>query len=291
MNILTKLFVVLLTLTSIILAAGVLTFVNRVAPLQAALKSSQQQYQIAESGRQGLLAALAAKDLQLQSKTKDVDAAVSQAASTVAALGKDIDAKDASLAANTAKIASLEAQLASANASVKAMADQQAVIQNLLVDARKSLDDSQLKLTSSEKLGADQAARIEVLTKQYNFATEQLSDAKSRLDKVSLMAKEAGVNVASVDTYQTTASPTGVNGIIRSRRTINGREYATISIGTRDRVAKGMKFNIMDKASGKFLGQVTIDVVDENESMGHIDADNGNLSSIGAGNEVRSTAI
>lgn len=291
MNILTKLFVVLLTLTSIILAAGVLTFVNRVAPLQAALKSSQQQYQIAESGRQGLLAALAAKDLQLQSKTKDVDAAVAQAASTVAALGKDIDAKDASLAANTAKIASLEAQLASANASVKAMADQQAVIQNLLVDARKSLDDSQLKLTSSEKLGADQAARIEVLTKQYNFATEQLSDAKSRLDKVSLMAKEAGVNVASVDTYQTTASPTGVNGIIRSRRTINGREYATISIGTRDRVAKGMKFNIMDKASGKFLGQVTIDVVDENESMGHIDADNGNLSSIGAGNEVRSTAI
>ncbi|HEY0010276.1 MAG TPA: hypothetical protein VGB55_16255, partial [Tepidisphaeraceae bacterium] len=85
----------------------------------------------------------------------------------------------------------------------------------------------------------------------------------------------------------TRAGAPAINGVIRNRRTIAGKEYATISIGTQDQVSKGMQFNILDKESGQFLGVMKVDVVDANEAMGQITASGGNLAQIKAGNIVR----
>ena len=83
------------------------------------------------------------------------------------------------------------------------------------------------------------------------------------------------------------ASAPAINGVIRSRRTIAGKEYATISIGSQDEVTKGMQFKILDKDSGTFLGMLKVEVIDANEAMGEISAEPQNLAQVKAGDVVK----
>ena len=50
---------------------------------------------------------------------------------------------------------------------------------------------------------------------------------------------------------------------------ISNIPYATISVGTADRVAKGMTFTLID-SQGNFLGYLIVDTVDTNESAGRL---------------------
>ncbi len=74
-----------------------------------------------------------------------------------------------------------------------------------------------------------------------------------------------------------------LRGVIKNKRTINGIEYATISLGSAQNVSKGMRFKVIDGNS--FLGYLTIDNVEPNESVGHLDGPN--LAMVKSGTEVR----
>ena len=73
--------------------------------------------------------------------------------------------------------------------------------------------------------------------------------------------------------------------MIRSTRQIANLPYATISVGSSDNVAKGMEFKVIDRDQGKFLGTLTVDSVEPNESTGHLNGPR--VGDIKPGTEVR----
>ena len=86
---------------------------------------------------------------------------------------------------------------------------------------------------------------------------------RSEIDLLLARVGSVGMNAVPV------RSPK-INGVVTDVRTIAGRPYATISVGSVDSVVKGMQFNVIDRESGNFLGILTVDTVEPNESTGQL---------------------
>src|SRR5205823_4019058 len=148
-----------------------------------------------------------------------------------------------------------------------------------LTDAVKALQDANSKqadqlasLLQSKDQAVTQAAqmsttineltnRLEVTERERRNFAEQLEQERQNTGKLSGAVRDLGGNVDSV---LAGAGPTGrgaprINGVVRDVRTIAGVPYATISVGSADGVTKGMEFKIVDRATGNFLGLLTVD--------------------------------
>jgi hypothetical protein len=74
-----------------------------------------------------------------------------------------------------------------------------------------------------------------------------------------------------------------LRGVIKDTRMINQTLYGTISIGSAQNVQKGMQFKVID--NGSFLGYLTVDTVDTEESVGHMTGPS--LNQVHKGTQVR----
>ena len=64
----------------------------------------------------------------------------------------------------------------------------------------------------------------------------------------------------------TPVPPAPVAGRVTSVDLIGGKKYATINVGTTENVQKGMRFDVINRESGEFLGFLTIDRVEPQRS-------------------------
>lgn len=102
----------------------------------------------------------------------------------------------------------------------------------------------------------------ERLKRQIQALEEQLKAAHAREDGVIRPANPEPAPAAAL------APEIKVKGTIKAQKTINGINYATISLGQKDHLEKGMRFRVMD---GDVLrGYLTIDLVEQDESVGHL---------------------
>jgi hypothetical protein len=62
--------------------------------------------------------------------------------------------------------------------------------------------------------------------------------------------------------------------VVRNTFKVGEVEYATVGLGSADGVSKGTKFNVVDPTGKQFLGYLTIDTVQPNESSGHLTGPN-----------------
>lgn len=290
MSPLTKLFVVLLVLVSIIQTAGIVTFVNKLEPLQTQLANAQ-----ADAKVQMALATTKAADLQaatdqLRAANDAIKAQKNEFNTQLQTYRTTIESRDADIAKLRGDAAVLVSANASQSAALQLSEDSKSKLSDQVLALRKDADERQRE---NIELGA----RLNQITAEKTIAdrdvrhlTEQLTELTSKNGQLGKMLEELGVpqsRIASNDPVRSVISAPAINGVVRSRRTIAGKDYATISIGSADQVTKGMEFKILDKETGAFLGILTVDVLDANEAMGQIVAEPNNLAKIKAGNEVR----
>ena len=287
MSPLTKLFVVLLVLTSTLLTAGVVTFVNKLDPLQKTLELTKTQL----NDKTALLAQRDSDQAALQAQ---YDAAVKAGQDEAAGLRKDLLTLRNTVEDGKSQIATLNNNLAvltaansSQSSALAASEDAKSKLSDQVVALRKDADTRLSQIadlgTRVNKLVAD----LDQTEKARQNLAEQLTQVKSTSDKQAALLKDAGITSAQLATAGTSAGAPSINGVIRSRRSIAGKDYATISIGSQDYVTKGMQFKILDKDTGSFLGVLQVEVIDTNEAMGQIMADPGSLAQIKAGNIVK----
>jgi hypothetical protein len=281
------LFVVLLVLVSVALSAGTITFVNKLDPLQKELANTKTQ--------------LAAKDTLLEkantiaaSSTASIEAARAESANELAAARKSLlDAqgviadRDAQIAKLNNNIAVLTSANSSATTALAASEDAKSKMNEQVATLRKDADDRLRQNADLSQRVSKLVADLDQTEKARRNLAEQLTDASGRADRLGKLLQDNGITTAQLDRAGTGAGAPAINGVIRSRRNIAGKDYATISIGSQDLVAKGMKFNIIDPNSGMFLGLLEVEVVDQNEAMGQITAEPQNLAQIKAGNVVK----
>lgn len=284
MSVLTKIFVILLVVLSLILSAATLTFVARSddyvklnQSLNQNLTDANNSLAEERSKRAGDNAALTSQLAQAISE-RDADRAGRKAADLAnAQLKSDLAAKEGQIATLT--------QLKENDSKVTAgIASRNETLQNRVNEIEQQV----MKLTS--ELGETNRAlttaqqRESFATASAREANEKLVELKNVVDRLSGALRDRGVNPDSV-TGGVAAGAPAINGVVSAKLDIGGVPYAKISVGSDDAVSVGMTFNVVDRTSGTFLGKLTIRQVNPNESIGSLEGPA--INDIKAGNEVR----
>ncbi len=285
MSALTKTFVVLLVVLSLLSAAGFIVFVNQVQNFRAAVNTSN--------------AALA-------QKTADLAAAKNQAQNLlvqVAAAQKETDAAQAENVRltneNATKVAALEAQLATdkteatianvsmtnVTAALNSSEAQRKGLNDGLIASRSELDKANTTLSQDDIAISDLTNKLDVANRKVTDFSEQIAQAKADNDRLSAVVKEHGLDTATASKDYVPSSSVAINGVVRDTRPINGIPYATISVGSAESVTKGMKFHVIDREHAQFLGDLVIDSVDLHEATGRLEGPG--INNVHVGTDVR----
>ena len=268
MSVLTKLFVVLLVVCSLLLSAATVVFVNRVDAFGTMLTGANAKLKTKTSEAADLTAALTDARSANQALQNELTAERGKATT-------EANAKDAEVLNLKAAVAELNKEKQVATASVKGMEDlaratqeENKALQGLLADLRTKNDNllqqngelnTALSKSTNDNMALDKALRL---------TQEQLVEAK----KGAPAGGGTGASGAGGDASTAAASANAdIKGVVRKVDVIGGKKYATISVGSADNVAKGMKFNVVNRNTGEFLGYLTVQTVEPNEAMGQLE--------------------
>ena len=284
MSVLTKTFVVLLVVTSLLLSASIVVFVNRVEDNKALADASKRQVtsekqKAAEQTTNFTESQMARRDLQnemtkqvgeLNRTVVDREAEVQKRDGELAQLKKDSQVKEATLKGTADALRAAQEMgtgFLTANKDLRATND----------DLLKGNGELNTQVTILDnKLRQTEKAR--------EYAEEMVVELKSQLAGVRQKGGPAGAATIGSAAIPEGTADVPINGVVRSVDIIGGKKYATISVGSSDLVKKGMRFNVINRQGGEFLGFLTVDSVQPNEAIGQLE---GKVDKIQAGVEVK----
>jgi hypothetical protein len=289
---LTKIFVMLLVVVSLLDAAATVVYVNK-------SQTTQQDYQ-----------ALSAKNTALQ---RDNEVAVADAAAARGQLIAQEQLSANQAAANQASLDKAQADLASMDAENKQLLRnneaQEANLQGLNAQLGIALQtnqqqgqtltdlrDANAKLVQSQAENdaalAAQRQLADTYGRQAEYLTEQL---KKTQDLVKAYASVITENHLTLPAAATPAAYSGppVSGVVQQLQQINGITYVTISVGSTDNVQPGMQFRVVDTSvqPHEFLGIVTVTQTQANSAIGRLQADARVQDQVRKGNEVTTDVV
>ena len=275
MSPLTKLFVGLLVVLSLLLTASTVTFVNTLSNQREAAERTKQELTNKMAELDTARNAAVADTAQAQESQRLAQGQVEQLKQQANSSQQLIADRDVKLAEANSRGAIQAADITRLSEALKASEDTKSKLSEQVTQLRSAHDqDLQLAAQSSQTI-SDLTNKLEVTERERRFATEQLEELRGQAAKLSSAIQEMGRNpreilasIASGAGPVAAATPR-INGVVRDVRTIAGLPYATISVGSADGVTRGMTFNIIER-NGNFLGKLTIDTVELNEATGRI---------------------
>ncbi len=285
MSALSKTFVLILVVLSLLLSSAVFVWVNKTEEFKSRIASANESLakerkarmdasaaeQIAKDAHASAIKAFNAQVEALQTAIKDRDQQISQ--------------RDVQLAELSSQAKQQLVTLTATGEALKASEAQKKLQQEQIAQLREA-GDKLLKEKSDLNLAlSDTTNKLDVMEREWKFMKEQLTETQTSVDRLMGQVKDLGGN-PSIITPGLKAGAPAINGVVREVKTLDDkRQWATISVGTADSVAKGMEFKVIDRASGTFLGILTVDRVEPNESIGVLSGPK--VADVKAGNEVR----
>jgi len=262
---LTKIAVVLLVVASLLLSAGVVVFVNKSEEFNKTTVAAKNQYDKERASRLDLQAQLDAANASLVASSKDFNNRLDQQKADIAAktaenlqlqnavakLEQDKKGVEVAVGNMTKVQEGLQAQLAAANQQVTDLRK----IRDGLVDERHSLN---VQLT-------DALSKVDALDRARKNAEEQLQGKASALNDLEMKVQNAGMKISNLPKRGYEGTPQ-LEAVVNSVFNAGNKPWASISIGSKDNVEKGMKFNVVK--GGEFLGYLTIQTAEPTEAAG-----------------------
>jgi hypothetical protein len=268
---LTKILIVLLTLSAILLCGIVVTYV-------ATSDNYKEKYAKLNSDRDSLEQEKESLNNQLKEKIQQKDDLEKSLNSQIASMKSQADELKTKLNTLERREAELVERTNSFAATAKdfqATTEKQAQLLTTAQDDVKQLKAEQIKLSKeleqTSSAVVEKTALIEAAEAEKRRLIEEKSDLQNRLDK---MLKAGGKPVAAgtpvtqekgfAQPAQPTAESVNLKGLITQVDTKNS--LATISIGTADGVKEGMKFHVT--RGDEFVCDVLIVDVDTDKAVG-----------------------
>ncbi|HEY2587552.1 MAG TPA: hypothetical protein VGI81_17535 [Tepidisphaeraceae bacterium] len=270
MSVLTKTFVLLVIILSIVMTAGMVVFVNRTQNFTTTDKA--QKAAIALKTAQ--IASLSAQNQLIGDERTQIQQAMQRQLDDA---HKTIEQLQGDLAKSGTDLAQVNANLAQVTAAQKSATDALTVAQKTIdtqgqtiADGRKNIDDLTKKNAESSFAVNDMTNKYEVVNRQERDDREQIAQLQSDAKRYQDTLHKNGLSENTSRTL--TGEPlVKVAGTVRSVQNIGGVPYATISIGAADQITKGMQLKVIDpKQQDPFLGYLIVDRVEPNESFGHL---------------------
>jgi hypothetical protein len=279
---LTKVFVVLLVVLSLLLTAASVTFVYTIDDYRAAKTALEEE-------KARLTASIAARESAAASAAQASEARINAANVRVATLEGEVRAAQQQATQLNGRIAALElekkqaeAQLASEKSKADALVASNDRLYQQVMEFRTLADTRIKQIAELNQSVSDLTNKLSVTERERRFLAEQLAEAQNKVEKAEAVFRQFNI---PVDAAAVKVMAPDIRGVIRARRDIAGVPYATISVGGRADVAKGMEFSVIDRNSGEFLGTLTIEAVEPNEAIGRLAGEK--IDRVQPGNEVR----
>lgn len=287
MSPLTKVFVVLLVLTSILLSAGTVVYVNKVKPMSDALDKAHMEQVAALAMKAAAETKLAVNEGQYKAQIAQAESDAKAASAVIAEIQDRASQAAAALAASEAKNATAQANITTLTG---VLSTQQAISQKNS-DQITALSAENLKLVKQAEDDSRSIAElnntVDTQKVQYENVSTQLQALQEKVQKLSAALMERGVSPElALNGGIKPTSANRITGTVKERSTIAGAPWVTISVGSVDGVLKGMEFSVVDATTGTYLGRVTVTSVDTNDSVGKLDGPADRISKVSVGSEV-----
>jgi uncharacterized protein HemX len=262
---LTKIAVVLLVVASLLLSAGVVVFVNKVEDFRKGRDSANDRYNQVLAANKNGEAQIASLNAQLVSASKDAnnqidrlkqeamakDAKILDLNNQIAKLDQDKKGVEVALANMTKVQEGLQGQLAAAQGQITDLRG----FRDKLVDERHSLN---VQLT-------DALAKVDALNRAYKNAEERLQGKSAMLDDLQRKVAATGMDIKNLPKRGNEGTPQ-LEAVVSGVFNAGSKPWASITIGSKDNVEKGMKFNVIN--NNEFLGYLTIQTTEPTEAAG-----------------------
>ena len=275
MHILTKVFVVLVSLLAIALVPLAAVQASNQAVLRQQIKDKDVQVSAARSelDTERALRAKAENDTALQ--IKDLDAEKNRLQSDLAQNGLRVRSLEADISQSKIRLASLEQTIAVTMDVDRAKTE-------LTKTLSEELDKQRTMLTDCERIRIDVEQKLGKTDSDLRVAQEAIGDLKEQVaslssekvksDQVvqSFTAKFGTAETESGSSIPATVIPDrNVSASIVNVRRTDNQVYAEIDAGSRDGVKVGWTMTIGDGA--RFIGKLKITSVDVNKSVGTVE--------------------
>ena len=284
MSVLTKTFVVLLVVTSLLLSASIVVFVNRVEDNKALADASKRQVTAAKQQAAELTTNLTESQMARRDLQNEMTKQVGELNRTVVDREAEVQKRDGELA-------QLKKDSQVKEATLKGTADALRAAQEMGTGFLAANNDLRAKNDDLLKGNGELNTQVTILDnklrqteKAREYAEEMVVELKSQLAGVRQKGGPAGAATIGSAAIPEGTADVPINGVVRSVDIIGGKKYATISVGSSDLVKKGMRFNVINRQGGEFLGFLTVDSVQPNEAIGQLE---GKVDKIQAGVEVK----
>lgn len=282
MSPLTKLFVGLLVILSVVMTATFVTFVNTIDDYRKNATDAENRVRAEAAKVVAAEQAAASARATAQESYQQAQAQLEDMKKSTNALQQLVADRDARVAEATSRLAVLSADVTRLTEALASSEQTKSLLQGQLNDAR-AVADARLKENGELNLAVtDLTNRLEVTERERQFLAEQLVETKGQADRFGALLRDAGIS-SSMVASRIVAPP--IRGVIREVRPIQGIPYARISVGANDSVAPGMEFKVINRDTGDFLGVLTVDSVELTEAAGKLKGPR--IAEIAPGSEVR----
>jgi len=265
---LTKLFVVLLVVCSLLLSGAVAVFVNRVEDWRKANEVTKQtNVELSAQRDQWRVEAAAEKSRRTDSENR-LESAQRALADTKDSLIREKADRDKEVEALRKQQLVAEQRVKEAGEQVSAALKRADAADARVDDLIK--DKTQLITAVGKHVAdiADLVRQVEILKRDSRSNEELVAQLQMQLRA----AQEIITNNRL--TIDASAPPIDLklNGTVSAVKADGGQFYATITLGANDRVREGMSFMVMSReTTPKYLATFIVDKVDTQESFGHLE--------------------
>jgi chromosome segregation ATPase len=248
----------------------VVVYVSREDAQLANLKAAQTTALAAQSDRDAAVAAMNAATSNANAVQERSNAQATQFNSNITAAQQQLADLNVQLAKANTSNATQALQITQLTEGLKAATDTTANLNTTVAQLRTSSDEAVKRAAEVSQRINELDNTLQVTEAERRNLAEQLAEATQNNQRLSRALQDRGGNVNEVLAGRVEPRTAGVaiNGVIREKRDIAGVPYATISVGAADDVQKGMQFKVIQ--GDKFLGTLTVDSVEQQESTGRL---------------------
>jgi len=271
-HILTKIFIVLVTLLSVAMVPLVATYTTNENTYRSKFRTADDQQRVAMIRAGDAETALFAQRVQMQNEIDSRD-------STIGTLRGDQSNTRSSISSLKAQIGRLESQLSQSNANLQALSSasevnselkQRFVVENytlrqniidaerMIMDMEDTLEDARMEAQGAMRAEQKAIEERHEMEKQIDSMRSKLASYESRFGELE--------TVATVITG--TAPDRSLSSTILTVSREDGEVLVEINAGSRDGVKEGWIMTVGQ--NGTFLGRLQVEQVDINRSIGRI---------------------
>jgi regulator of replication initiation timing len=263
---LTKVAVALLVVASLMLSAGVVVFVNKVDHFETALKTTNESYKKEQAAHNDTRSQLATANSELLSQAKDSNA-------RLAALQTELTTAQATAQAARGELAAREQEKKGVEVAMQNMVKVQEGLQGQLgaatqqvTELRKIRDQLVEERHTLNVQLTDAVAKIDALDRQRKNAEERAASNQARVDDLATRMQKAGFSSPESLPNRGVAGGPALEGVVSGVFNAGGKPWASISLGSKANVEKGMRFNVVN--NNEFLGYLTVQTTEPDEAAG-----------------------